>query len=116
MRAIDPDIAEQLEAALEPDDFVRILSAFEADLGRLAQEFDQAVAADDADGHRRAAHSLAGTAAGIGARRLEAVARQALDAVPEEPPHRLADLIRRETAAARAELALLRLRPDGQAT
>ncbi len=109
--AIDPEIAGQLAADLPLDDFVRILRTFEADLGRLASELDAAVAARNLDGYRRAAHSLAGAAAAVGARRLEAVARIAMDHRRSDDPVTLAQQVRVEAAQALAELAELAENP-----
>jgi HPt (histidine-containing phosphotransfer) domain-containing protein len=109
--AIDPEIAGQLAADLPLDDFVRILRTFEADLGRLAAELDQAVAQRSLDGYRRAAHSLAGAAAAVGARRLEAVARIAMDHRRTDNPLMIAQQVRHEAALALAELAELAENP-----
>jgi HPt (histidine-containing phosphotransfer) domain-containing protein len=113
--AIDPEIAGQLAADLPREDFVRILRTFETDLGRLANELDGSVAARDLDGYRRAAHSLAGAAAAVGARRLEAVARIAMDHRRTEDPVGLARQVRQEAAAALSELAALAENPPGPA-
>jgi HPt (histidine-containing phosphotransfer) domain-containing protein len=109
--AIDPEIAGQLAADLPLDDFVRILRTFEADLGRLASELDAAVAARNLEGYRRAAHSLAGAAAAVGARRLEAVARIAMDHRRADDPVTLAQQVRVEAAQALTELAELAENP-----
>lgn len=105
--AIDPEVAGQLAADLPRDDFVRILRTFEEDLGRLAIELDRAVAAGDLETYRRAGHSLAGAAAAVGARRLEAVARIAMDHRRADDPRALAAQVRQEARDALAELAAL---------
>ncbi len=115
MNAIDPDIAGQLAADLPREDFVRIVRTFETDLGRLAVMLEQAVAAGDLDGYRRAAHSLAGAAAAVGARRLEQVARMAMDHRSTADPAYLARGVRYEAAAALTELAALAAHPPGAA-
>ncbi|MGG5811924.1 Hpt domain-containing protein [Falsiroseomonas sp. CW058] len=115
MSAIDPDVAGQLAADLPRDDFVRILRTFEDDLGRLAVELDRCVAAGNLDGYRRAAHSLAGAAAAVGARRLEAVARIAMDHRRTEDPRSLAAQVRQEASSALAELSALAEHPPGSA-
>ena len=111
--AIDPDIAGQLAADLPREDFVRILRTFEIDLARLATELEQAVAPRNLDDYRRAAHSLTGAAAAVGARRLEAVARIAMDHRRTDDPIQLAITVRQEAAAALAELAALAEHPPG---
>jgi HPt (histidine-containing phosphotransfer) domain-containing protein len=105
--AIDPEIAGQLAADLPREDFVRIIRTFEEDLGRLALTLEGAAVSGDLDGYRRAAHSLAGAAAAVGARRLEAVARIAMDHRRSEDPRMLAEQVRVEARAALAELAAL---------
>lgn len=110
---IDPDIAGQLAADLPREDFVRILRTFESDLGRLAQELEASVAQGNQDGYRRAAHSLAGAAAAVGATRLERVARIAMDHRNPADPRALAVSVRQEASAALAELAALADNPPG---
>lgn len=105
MNALDPTTIGQLQATLRAEDLVPILQAFEQDLARLAADYE-ATAATDRDKARRAAHALAGTAAGIGAKRLEAAARRAM---PAEAPDMRAE-IRQETDAALAEIAALAAR------
>jgi HPt (histidine-containing phosphotransfer) domain-containing protein len=111
--AIDPDIAGQLAADLPREDFVRIIRTFEADLGRLAQQLEAAVAARDIEAYRRAAHSLAGAAAAVGATRLERVARVAMDHRSAVDPASLAMGVRHEALAALAELSALADNPPG---
>ncbi|NKC29524.1 Hpt domain-containing protein [Falsiroseomonas selenitidurans] len=113
MSAIDPEIAGQLASDLPREDFVRILRTFEDDLGRLARMLEAAVAAGDQDGYRRAAHSLAGAAAAVGARRLEQVARVAMDHRSNADPRALAVQVRHEAGAALAELSALAADPPG---
>ncbi len=105
--AIDPEIAGQLAAELPREDFVRILRTFEDDLGRLAVMLETSVSTGDEDGYHRAAHSLAGAAAAVGARRLEQVARIAMDRRVAADPRTVALHVRHEAAAALAELAAL---------
>lgn len=78
MSQIDPQVAEQLAAALPHEEFLVLLETFQADLGRLARECAEAAEAGDLPALRRAAHSLAGAASGIGAHGLEAAARNAM--------------------------------------
>jgi HPt (histidine-containing phosphotransfer) domain-containing protein len=84
VKAIDPEIARQLAAELPRDVFVGVVRTFEADLARLVQQMVDALDTGDMETYRRNAHSLAGAAGSIGARRLEAMARQAmsLEAAP----------------------------------
>jgi HPt (histidine-containing phosphotransfer) domain-containing protein len=86
MSALDPDVASQLAEDLPPDVFRTIISTFEDDLTRLAQELAAAAQAGDQDGYERAAHSLAGAAAAVGAVGLEREARIAMDHRQPEPP------------------------------
>jgi HPt (histidine-containing phosphotransfer) domain-containing protein len=104
--AIDPVIAQQLAADLPPAVFVGVVRTFEADLGRLAQLMVDAVKARDMDSYRRCAHGLAGAAGAIGARRLEALARQAMS-VAQEPSATDVVLLGQEAKAALAELVVL---------
>lgn len=111
--AIDPEIAGQLASDLPREDFVRIVRTFEDDLGRLAKMLEAAVAQRDEPGYRRAAHSLAGAAAAVGAFRLEKVARVAMDPRDPADPRVLAAQVRQEAAAALSELAALAENPPG---
>jgi HPt (histidine-containing phosphotransfer) domain-containing protein len=111
--AIDPDIAGQLASELPREDFVRILRTFEDGLGRLAVMLEAAVGKGDLDGYRRAAHSLAGAAAAVGARRLEHVARLGMDHRNTVDPRTIALHVRHEAHAALTELAALAENPPG---
>ncbi|MDP3415216.1 Hpt domain-containing protein [Falsiroseomonas sp.] len=113
MNAIDPEIAGQLASELPREDFVRIVRTFEDDLGRLARLLEAAVAAGDEEGYRRSAHSLAGAAAAVGARRLEQVARIAMDHRNPADPRVLALQVRQEASEALAELSALAEHPPG---
>lgn len=113
--AIDPEIAGQLAAELPLEDFVRIVRTFEDDLGRLAGQLEAAVANGDQDGYRRAAHSLAGAAAAVGARRLEHVARLGMDHRTQVDPRTISLHVQHEARAALAELAALADNPPGSA-
>jgi HPt (histidine-containing phosphotransfer) domain-containing protein len=100
-------IAEQLAHDLPPENFRRIVETFEDDLGRLAGQLEQAGSAGNLDGYRRAAHSLAGAAAAVGAVLLERTARIAMEHRPDMPPAQMIPLIREQAAAALRELAAL---------
>ncbi|EHM03525.1 Hpt domain protein [Acetobacteraceae bacterium AT-5844] len=106
MSAIDPNIAQQLAADLPREVFVGVVRTFEADLGRLAQSMVDAVKAQDLDAYRRCAHGLAGAAGAIGARKLEAMARQAMS-IQGEPSASEVLLLGQEAKAALGELLLL---------
>jgi hypothetical protein len=101
---IDPDIAGALASAVPQADFVQILHAFETDLDRLARDCARAAESGETDALRHSAHSLAGTAASIGAHRLEAAAREAMLGRDAPSPGLIAR-IQLETAAVLAELA-----------
>ena len=107
MTAFDPSIAEQLAQDLPPEDFRRIVETFEDDLGRLAGELERAGLAGNLDAYRRAAHSLAGAAAAVGAIVLERTARVAMDPRSGMMPAQLVPIIRAQAAVALQELAVL---------
>jgi HPt (histidine-containing phosphotransfer) domain-containing protein len=86
MSALDPEVANQLAEDLPPDVFRTIISTFEEDLTRLAQDLARAAQAGDQEGYERAAHSLAGAAAAVGAVGLEREARIAMDHRQPVPP------------------------------
>jgi len=85
MSALDPSVAGQLAEDLPPDVFRTIIATFEEDMTRLVQELQTAHAGGDQDGYERAAHSLAGAAAAVGAVGLEREARIAMDHKQPEP-------------------------------
>jgi HPt (histidine-containing phosphotransfer) domain-containing protein len=85
MSALDPSVAGQLAEDLPPDVFRAIIATFEEDMTRLVEELRQAHEAGDQDGYHRAAHSLTGAAAAVGAVRLEREARIAMDHRRPEP-------------------------------
>ncbi|MFC4167811.1 Hpt domain-containing protein [Teichococcus aestuarii] len=89
MNALDPQIARQLAEDLPSEVFVNILRTFEADLARLAEQMVTAAQQGDLEGYRRGAHGLAGAAGAIGARRLESLARQAMNPRDTTPPEQL---------------------------
>ncbi len=105
MSALDPEVAHQLAEDLPPDVFRTIILTFEEDLGRLAQELATAAHTGDQEAYERAAHSLAGAAAAVGAIGLEREARIAMDPDQPEPP---ASLLPRLLVEARAALQALR--------
>lgn len=106
VKAIDPEIARQLAAELPHDVFVGVVRTFEADLARLVDQMVDALEAREMDSYRRNAHSLAGAAGSIGARRLEGLARQAMS--PEVAPTTAAvQELGKEARAALAELMSL---------
>ena len=105
MSALNPEVANQLAEDLPPDVFRTIILTFEEDLMRLAQELAAAAQARDQDGYERAAHSLAGAAAAVGAIGLEREARIAMDHRQPEPPVTVLPRLLTE-----AEAALLALR------
>lgn len=105
MNALNPEVANQLAEDLPPDVFRTIISTFEEDLTRLAQELAAAAQAGDQDGYERAAHSLAGAAAAVGAIGLEREARIAMDHRQPEPP---AAVLPRLLTEAKAALLALR--------
>lgn len=112
MSAIDRTVADQLAEVLPRKEFLRLLETFVADLGRLARECVAAAEAADPATLQRAAHSLAGAAAGIGAHSLEAAARAAMAGAPGgESDATLVGRIRDEADRTLAELAAMADRP-----
>ncbi|MCK8786840.1 Hpt domain-containing protein [Roseomonas sp. NAR14] len=107
MSGIDPDTAAQLAASLRPSDLQRILLTFEADLADLAGQIEAAARTGDAETYRRAAHSLAGAAASVGAFALERAARLAMSPDAAASPAEVLGRIRGETGAALRDLARL---------
>ncbi len=105
MSALDPEVANQLAEDLPPDVFRTIISTFEQDLTRLAQDLARAAQAGDQDGYERAAHSLAGAAAAVGAVGLEREARIAMD---HRQPESAATVLPRLLTEAKAALQALR--------
>lgn len=89
MNALDPQIARQLAEDLPSEIFVNLLRTFEADLARLAEQMVSAAQEGDLEGYRRGAHGLAGAAGAIGAKRLESLARQAMNPRDTTPPAQL---------------------------
>jgi len=81
---LDPDHLAGLAAAVPAAELPGIYRAFATDLLRLAAEMEGHAAAGDAPAARAVAHALAGAAAGVGARQLEALARAAMH--PSAPP------------------------------
>lgn len=67
---LDAVVIAQLRADLEADEVAEILAAFAADIHSRAGDLAAALAAGDADGARRAAHSLKGAALNLGRSRL----------------------------------------------
>jgi HPt (histidine-containing phosphotransfer) domain-containing protein len=107
VNAIEPDVLGGLAAAMPRADLLEIIATFDADLRRLGGELRGAAAAGETLAYRRAAHALAGAAAGVGAKRLERVARLAMDPQGAEAPATIASLIRVEVEEACLELARL---------
>lgn len=107
MSALDPDIAAQLAEDLPPAVFRRIIATFEQDLARLTAELEAAAATGNTSGYLRAAHSLTGAAAAVGARRLEFEARLAMDPAQPESPATILPRLSAESRAALAELHAL---------
>jgi chemotaxis protein histidine kinase CheA len=100
-------IAEQLAHDLPPENFRRIVETFEDDLGCLAAELERAGLTGNLDAIRRAAHSLAGAAAAVGAIMLERTARVAMDPRSGMMPAEMVPIIRSQAAVALRELAVL---------
>jgi HPt (histidine-containing phosphotransfer) domain-containing protein len=105
--AVEPEVLGSLAALMPRAELLSIAETFRTDLRRLGAEAEAGVAAGDVAAYRRAAHALAGTAAGVGAKRLEAVARRAMDPRNTEAPAMIAALIQEEVDAACEEIARL---------
>jgi HPt (histidine-containing phosphotransfer) domain-containing protein len=110
------DFAVQLAEDLAPEDLRLVLGVFGQDVDRLTRALEGHARDGDADGFRRACHSLAGAAGAVGATALERACREAMTS----PGLSRADLagaladIRRRSAAARIEMDvfLAALPPD----
>jgi len=108
MSILDPEVAGQLAEDLPPDVFRTIILTFEDDLTRLTQELATSARCGDQEGYERAAHSLAGAAAAVGATGLEREARIAMDhRQPEAPSLVLPRLLNEAKAALQALHALI---------
>ncbi|WP_419899733.1 Hpt domain-containing protein [Roseomonas sp. USHLN139] len=107
MTALDPDITRQLAEDLPAEVFATVLRTFETDLARLAAQMREAAGSGDLEGYRRGAHGLAGAAGAIGARRLESLARQAMQPAGGPDPAILLPQLGDAAGAALAELAAL---------
>jgi HPt (histidine-containing phosphotransfer) domain-containing protein len=108
METINTDVARQLAEDLSPSVLRSIITTFEADIGRLTEELLTAGRAGDAEGYRRAAHSIAGAASAVGASRLEHQARLAMNPAHAEPPHVVVPRLMMEAAVAIEALRTLR--------
>jgi HPt (histidine-containing phosphotransfer) domain-containing protein len=106
VHVLDPSVAGQLAEDLPRDDFLRIIDTFHQDLLRLTGEIVAAAPRGDVVGFQRAAHSLAGASAAVGAARLEAAARLGM-AGAQPPTIALAGQIEAEARSALAALAAL---------
>jgi HPt (histidine-containing phosphotransfer) domain-containing protein len=105
--AIDPDVAGQLAGELPRDVFVSIVRSFEQDLARLVREMVEAARTGQAEDYRNAAHALAGASGAIGAKTLEALARQAMRSDDRTPAQQMILGIGEAAKAALTELASL---------
>ncbi|HEY8611214.1 MAG TPA: Hpt domain-containing protein [Roseomonas sp.] len=111
MSAIDPEVAGQLAGELPREVFVAIVRSFEKDLARLVRQMVDAARAGNVEEYRGAAHALAGAAGSIGAKALEALARQAMRSDDRTPAQQMILGIGQEAKAALAELAVLASEP-----
>ena len=109
MTVLDPDVAAQLAEDLPPDVFALIVATFETDCARILAELS--AAAEDSDAFARAAHTLAGAAAAVGARVLAELARRGMGATDGEDRAILLPLLRVQSRAAVGELKALAARP-----
>lgn len=66
------DMLCDLGAPGEPDPLAEILDVYEEDAAQVLERLEAAVAADDPEAIRRAAHRLKGASANVGARGLAA--------------------------------------------
>jgi len=100
MEIINAEVMNQLAEELPPAVLRSIITTFEADISRLAQELLVASKAGNADGYHRAAHSIAGAASAVGASRLEHQARLAMDPSHNEASHIVMPRLMMEAKAA----------------
>jgi HPt (histidine-containing phosphotransfer) domain-containing protein len=73
---IDPSALQSLSAAVGEDFVDELIDTFEGEAPGLLEEMRRAQAAGDADGFRRAAHSLKSNANTFGAMRLADLAKE----------------------------------------
>jgi HPt (histidine-containing phosphotransfer) domain-containing protein len=109
---LDPEIVAQLRELepVRPGFLQRLVGMFEDNAARLLAEMETQVAQGDHESLRIAFHSLAGTSASLGARRLSALARIAERAASDGDGAALLALsprLRSEFAAARQDLQVL---------
>ncbi|MFH5926005.1 Hpt domain-containing protein [Roseomonas xinghualingensis] len=107
MNAIDLETTGQLAAELPRDVFVGIVRTFEQDLARLVRQMVEAAREGQVEEYRQAAHGLAGAAGSIGAKSLEALARQAMRPDDRVPAQQMILSIGEEAKAVLSELAVL---------
>jgi HPt (histidine-containing phosphotransfer) domain-containing protein len=79
MTALDANVLTQLAADLSPADPRRVVRTFDTDMQWLVAALAAAEQAGDAMGWRRAADSIAGAAAAVGAMRVGQLAREAME-------------------------------------
>jgi len=103
--ALDPETIGGLARDLAPSDFIRIVRTFETDLSRLVLLMVEQATSGDIEQYRRSAHALAGAAGAIGATRLAADARLAMDPKTTTPPRELLLQIGAEARQVLVELA-----------
>ncbi|WP_135467550.1 Hpt domain-containing protein [Crenalkalicoccus roseus] len=108
---LDPIIARQLANDIPRPGLQRVLATFAEDLERLVAQMEAAVASGDQEACRRAAHGLAGAAAGLGALTLERTARQLIAPPPGTDPRELVARTRSDGAAALVALNALAATP-----
>ncbi|MCS6932037.1 MAG: hypothetical protein NZM27_07500 [Acetobacteraceae bacterium] len=105
--SLDLAVLDSLKQSIPAADLPAIYRAFAADLARLSAEFSAHTAAGRDEAARCAAHALAGTAAGVGAKALEALARRTLQPGAPSVPADAAAAIAAETESVVAQLNAL---------
>ncbi len=72
---IDPTVFEELQEAMGPEFAIELLDTFLSDAVNMFADLEKASADQDADGYRRAAHSIKSNAQTFGAAQLGHQAR-----------------------------------------
>jgi HPt (histidine-containing phosphotransfer) domain-containing protein len=104
---LDNTIVNQLHEFLDPEDVAQTLGLFPEQARIQADEIAAAIASGDAAAIKRAAHTMKGANANIGAQRIAAIAK-AIEVCSADPAEAamLLELVRREIEPTREALGI----------